>query len=175
MESAVGEVSLFSRIPLSCLKLLKVSLFGVGLFIIVLAGATYFLELNLVSVYQWLNRAFGPLYLLLFSVLCGTGVYAILKLKTGQSERIKPVVWYEVGQQAASGIATLALTFTLLGISLGIESLSKQTLNPDTVSSVIQDLTRHFSQAFMTTVLGLPTAHIFRSILSVRWVTIQSS
>ena len=163
------------RLSLRCLKLIKVALIAAGLFIITLAGATYLLDLNLVRVYQWLNTAFGPLFLTLFSVLCGIGVYAILQLKESGTASIKPAVWYELGQQAASGIATLALTFTLLGISLGIDALSQQALTPETVSSVIQALTKHFSSAFMTTVVGLPTAHIIRSILAVRWVALHSA
>jgi hypothetical protein len=175
MHGLANHAALFSRMPITCLKLLKVSMVAAGLFIIVLAGATYLLDLNLVTSYQWLTTAFGPLFLTIFTLLSGLGVYAIVQLKATSPEQKKPAVWYEVGQQAASGIATLALTFTLLGISLGIESLSRQALTPETVNTVIQGLTKHFSSAFMTTVVGLPTAHLIRSVLSVRWAAIQSS
>ena len=53
----------------------------------------------------------------------------------------------ETGLQAANGIATLALTYTLLGISLGIGSLAGHELGPETIQAVIRDLTRHFSMA----------------------------
>jgi hypothetical protein len=172
---AARRSALQISLSVRCLKLFKAALMGVGLFIIALAGATYLLDLHLVRVYQWLNDAFGPLFLVLFSALCGIGVYAVRQLKADRMQRIKPVVWYEVGQQAASGIATLALTFTLLGISLGIDALSQQSLTPETVSSVIQELTKHFSSAFMTTVVGLPSAHIIRSVLAVRWAAIHSA
>lgn len=175
MHSTASHSARFSWMPLTCLKLFKVSMVGAGLFIIVLAGATYLLDLNLVTSYQWLTTAFGPLFLTLFTLLCGLGIYAIAQLKATSAEQKKTAVWYEVGQQAASGIATLALTFTLLGISLGIESLSRQALTPETVNTVIQGLTKHFSSAFMTTVVGLPTAHLIRSVLSVRWAAIQSA
>ena len=64
-------------------------------------------------------------------------------------------LWRAAGLQAASGIATFALTFTLFGISIGIGSLAEQPLTPETVRVVIADLTGQFSLAFMTTVIGL--------------------
>jgi len=152
---------------------LKTGFVVLGITVIGLAIATHFWDLNLVLGYQWLQSAFGPLFITLFTLLSGVSIYAITQLKAEAEDNAKLHVWHEVGQQSASGIATLALTFTLLGISLGIESLSQQNLNPQTINTVIQALTKHFSTAFMTTVLGLPTAHLIRSILSVRWVAIQ--
>ena len=75
--------------------------------------------------------------------------------------------WTEAGLQAANGIATLALTYTLLGISLGIGTLAEQELTPETVHHVIRGLTSQFSLAFMTTVIGLPTTAILRTLLVV--------
>lgn len=173
MHRAADKTPLLSGLPLNAMHILKTGLVVLGLCTIVLALATYILDLNLASTYQWLKTAFGPLFLTLFTLLCGLGIYAITRLKCNAVAEQKLEVWYETGQQAASGIATLALTFTLLGISLGIDSLSKQSLSPETVNAVIQELTRHFSTAFMTTVVGLPTAHLIRSVLSVRWVAIQ--
>ena len=75
--------------------------------------------------------------------------------------------WFETGVQSANAIATLALTYTLLGISLGIGGLAGQELNPTTIPSIIKNLTEHFSMAFMTTVIGLPVAAVLRSTLLV--------
>ena len=75
--------------------------------------------------------------------------------------------WLVAGIQAANGVATLALTYTLLGISLGIGSLAGQELTPDTIQGVIKVLTENFSLAFMTTVVGLPTSALLRSLLLV--------
>tara|TARA_B100000683_G_scaffold220295_1_gene217084 strand:- start:1019 stop:1255 length:237 start_codon:yes stop_codon:yes gene_type:complete len=69
--------------------------------------------------------------------------------------------------QTANGVTTLALTFTLLGISLGIGGLAEQNLTPETVQTVIRDLTANFSLAFMTTVVGLPMSAILRALLVV--------
>ena len=76
--------------------------------------------------------------------------------------------WSELGLQTANGISTLALTFTLFGISMGIGSLSEQPLSQENVESVISELTAQFSIAFMTTVVGLPTAALIRAVISVR-------
>lgn len=75
--------------------------------------------------------------------------------------------WLAAGLQAASGIATLALTFTLLGIGLGIASLSEAQIGPDTVNAVIAELTARFALAFSTTVTGLPLAAVLRAVLLV--------
>jgi len=75
--------------------------------------------------------------------------------------------WLEVGLHGANGVSTLALTFTLLGISLGIGTLAEQELTPETVQVIIGDLTKHFSLAFLTTVVGLPSAAVLRAILSI--------
>ena len=69
--------------------------------------------------------------------------------------------------QACNGIATLALTFTLLGISLGIGQLSNSSLTPDSIDKVIATLTDDFSMAFLTSVIGLPLSAVFRTVLIV--------
>ena len=75
--------------------------------------------------------------------------------------------WLVGGIQAANGIATLALTYTLLGISLGIGVLAEQELSPETVQGVIRELTENFALAFMTSVIGLPTSALLRAMLVV--------
>lgn len=77
------------------------------------------------------------------------------------------VFWLEVGVQAANGVTTLALTFTLLGISLGIGGLAGQPLTPETVQPIIRQLTADFSLAFMTTVVGLPVSAGLRAALLI--------
>ena len=68
---------------------------------------------------------------------------------------------------ASNGVATLGLTYTLLGISLGIAALSQHQLTPDTVQQVIGQLTRYFSMAFLTSVVGVPVAAGLRAIILV--------
>ncbi|MGB0310816.1 MAG: hypothetical protein ACPGFY_09710, partial [Candidatus Puniceispirillaceae bacterium] len=69
--------------------------------------------------------------------------------------------------QASAGITTLALTYTLLGICLGIGGLSDANLSADTINQVITDLTAQFSTAFMSSVIGLPISAAMRTLLII--------
>jgi len=135
-----------------------------GLGIIALALLSFLMDMPLADILDWAQKVFGWSFALIFSALLVLGILAAQKIKAGHSL----AYWYEVGQQAGNGIATLALTFTLLGISLGIGSLSDQALNPDNIQHIIGNLTKQFSTAFMTTVVGLPAASLIRA-----WVGIQ--
>jgi len=82
-------------------------------------------------------------------------------------QQVQNKVWLEAGLQAANGVSILALTYTLLGISLGIGGLANQELTPETVQVVIRGLTTKFSLAFLTTVIGLPLSAVLRTLLLV--------
>lgn len=150
-------------------KASRFGVYGLGASVIALAVVTHIWSLDLSQVYGWLEGAFGPVYLTSYLLLVGVALMAASRLSDPQ----RGSVWLEAGQQAAAGIATLALTFTLLGISLGIESLSQQALSPETIQEVIRELTRHFSTAFLTTIVGLPTANALRALLSIRWAALK--
>lgn len=121
----------------------------------------------------WASEVLGLPFLLLLASLVFAGLLCLLKLLATRSildgtkrdtQRIK---WLQAGLQSCNGIATLALTFTLLGISLGIGRLSDGGLTPENINSVIADLTAHFSLAFMTSVIGLPLSAAMRTALIV--------
>ncbi len=100
-------------------------------------------------------------------------IFAWTKLRgVPASER---ALWLETGASASNGLVTLALTFTLLGISLGIRSLATQELTPDNVQVVIRGLTENFSLAFMTTVVGLPAAAVLRALLTITSVRLEAA
>jgi flagellar motor component MotA len=52
--------------------------------------------------------------------------------------------------------------------------LSDTNLTPETVNDVIAKLTQHFATAFMTTVLGLPTAALLRAWVSLRFIRLNA-
>ena len=139
-----------------------VLLIGAG--VITLAAISYLTNMPLGDIIEWAQKVLGWGFALVFSGLLVMGFIAIKRLKNGHN----PHLWFEVGQQVGNGISTLALTFTLLGISLGIGSLSEQPLNPENIQLIIANLTQQFSTAFMTTVIGLPAASLIRA-----WVGIQ--
>jgi len=136
----------------------------IGVGVILLALASFVMQMNLADLFVWLEKVFSWSFIFCYSVLLVIGIYAGAKVKTATNTEY----WYEVGSQVSNGIATLALTFTLLGISLGIGSLGQQSLTPESVHLVIGELTTHFSTAFMTTVIGLPTANVVRAWVSLR-------
>ena len=109
------------------------------------------------------QRMFGGTFIFLMGSLIFAAVYCWVRILRDP----RNPVWLEGGLQAANGVTTLALTYTLFGISLGIGTLAEQELTPETVQSVVTELTANFSLAFMTTVIGLPTSAVLRTLLTV--------
>lgn len=147
---------------------LRLVAYALGTGMIALAVASYLTELDPGAVFNALEKAFGTVFLLIFGALVLGASYALTRLAGSRGP-----FWNEVGLQCAGGTATLALTFTLLGISLGIGSLADQTINADSIEPIVQELTRHFSTAFLTTVVGLPTANLLRAATVLRYRHLQ--
>jgi len=119
------------------------------------------------EIIAWALRVLGITFLVLLSALILAAVYSWVRLTRPGVLLEQRQAWQEVGMHAANGIATLGLTYTLFGISLGIGEMAGQDLTPDTVQGVIRGLTERFSLAFMTTVIGLPTSALLRALLSI--------
>jgi hypothetical protein len=130
---------------------------------ILFAAISFITNMQISDIIAWMEKYFGITFTVLFASLLLVSVYAIMKVNQRQSVSF----WSQVGAQAANGISTLALTFTLLGISLGIGALANQSLTPDNVNTIISVLTTQFSMAFMTTVVGLPASTAVRAWLSI--------
>ena len=138
-----------------------------GTAILGLAAGVALTEVNINDILHWSDKIFSGLFLAVFSGLVYLSVLAIVRVSGHSIHEPGVRTWFEAGVQSANAIATLALTYTLLGISLGIGSLAGQDLNPSTVSGIIRSLTENFSMAFMTTVIGLPVSAVLRAILLV--------
>ena len=128
----------------------------VGGLVILLAFAALATGAQAGEITDWAWRVLGLTFLLLLTGLVFAALFCWIRLGAAE-DRASVELWLTAGVQAANGIATLALTYTLLGISLGIGSLAGQELTPETVQGVIQGLTESFSMAFMTTIIGFPT------------------
>ncbi len=122
---------------------------------------------------HWAFDVLGSPFLLLLGGLVFASLLALVKLHEtttieNDAERdSRRAKWLQAGLQSCNGIATLALTFTLLGISLGIGQLSDGGLTPENINQVIANLTSQFSLAFMTSVIGLPLSAALRTVLIV--------
>ena len=164
----MNAVALFTRPPLAQ-GVLKSLGYGLGGLVILMAFAVYMTQTELSVILAWLEQVFSVSFVIIYLLLMGLGILACVRLDCEKQQ----AYWYEVGQQASGGVATLALTYTLLGLSMGIGSLSGQEITPDSIQGIIQGLTEHFSTAFMTTVVGLPSANALRAFVSIRRVKLQ--
>jgi len=137
---------------------------GLVLVLAITVGTT---AASTVDVASWAREVLGFTFIALLGGLIFTSVLAWVKLSDRRVSGAALRTWLEAGVQAANGVTTLALTYTLFGISLGIGSLAEATLTPETVHVVIKTLTANFSLAFMTTVVGLPISALLRALLLV--------
>ncbi len=140
--------------------------FLLGGLVIALALAAMATSSSAAQITDWAGSVLGWTFVCLLTSLILVCLLAWMRLlREGTNPATE--VWLEAGIQAANGVTTLALTFTLLGISLGIGSLASQDLTPDTIQTVIRTMTANFSLAFMTTVIGLPISALLRSLLVI--------
>ena len=141
-----------------------------GLIVIIISLATFVTGMMPAQILGWGFEMLGGIFLLLLSALVITAMFCCVRLIESPrqaSSELERQKWLQAGLQACNGIATLALTFTLLGISLGIGQLSNSSLTPDSIDKVIASLTDDFSMAFLTSVIGLPLSAILRTVLIV--------
>ena len=134
---------------------------------VLIAIASFFSDQSFYGVANWTLKMFGYSFLVIISALIILVCFSWIKMFEAKHQNIDRQIWVETGQHAANGVATLALTYTLLGISLGISTLSEHELNSGTIQALIGSLTQHFSLAFMTTVVGLPISGILRALIGI--------
>lgn len=138
-----------------------------GGLVLTTAIAVTLLSQDVSAITGWALDVLGAGFIALLAGLIFVTLFSLVRMNADGIAEADREYWYAVGMQAANGVTTLALTFTLLGISLGIGSLAGQDLTPDTVQAVIRDLTANFSLAFMTTVVGLPVSAALRALLVI--------
>ena len=146
-----------------------------GLSVIVIAATAIISEGSFNSVTHQALDLFGSSFIILLALLFFIVCFCWIKMVDNKFNKSTRAVWTELAEHAANGAATLALTYTLLGISLGISSLSNQELTADTIQTVIGGLTKHFSLAFMTTVVGLPISCLLRAVVCVTEANLQAA
>ena len=114
---------------------------------------------------NWGVSTLGLLFIVIFITQLILTLFCLVQLN--QIEIQNRRYWFEFGLQVSNSISTIALTFTLFGISIGIGELSTSNLDISTINKTIGKLTEQFSMAFMTSVIGLPLSGILRSILVI--------
>ena len=141
---------------------LSIFLGGIVLILFLYVGYS---DANPYFVFEWIVSTLGYSFLIITTFLTLIAIISIININNCESRRRK--FWFETGLQVSNLISTLALTYTLLGISLGIGELSSSKLDIDTINQTISKLTQQFSMAFMTSVIGLPLSGLLRSILII--------
>ena len=141
--------------------------FLMGAVVLAAAGLAALWSLQIQDIASWAFDVLGAGFVGLLTLLVLATAYCLVQLRRVRDDAEAADFWLITGVQLAGGVATLALTYTLFGISLGIGSLAGQGLTPETVQAVIRDLTASFSLAFMTTVVGLPLSAVLRTTLVV--------
>jgi len=135
-------------------------------------GVTFFAlgsNMPIGDIGNWLTRVLGFGFMGLLGTLVTVCILAWFNIRGAGLNEQKREIWVETGVQAANGVTTLALTYTLYGISIGIGTLATQSLTPETVQVVIRELTANFSLAFMTTVIGLPVSAFLRALILIEY------
>ena len=156
-----------------CDASLKTLSLMLGSMVIALAMIVLFSDRTVPQFTEWAVNVLGLPFLMLLTVLVFVSLLSVVKIFEANKIRDNNFrdghrrKWFQAGQQTCNGIATLALTFTLLGISLGIGQLSDSSLSPSNINEVIAELTDHFSLAFMTSVIGLPLSAFLLTVLIV--------
>ena len=139
------------------------------------AVASGVMGLELREIADWAREIFSVTFMVLLAIMLAGFAYCLVRLVERRKAGLNGDVWLEAAVHLAGGVATIALTYTLLGISLGIGTLAGQEVNAETVQSIIGELTSHFSLAFMTTVIGLPVSAALRAVIHITDVYLKSS
>lgn len=134
--------------------------------VVMMAAGVLMTSHGVTEITAWARDVLGWTFVTLLAALVITALFSWVQMLTRGSAKDNEV-WLQTGIQAANGVTTLALTFTLLGISLGIGTLASTELTPETIQPVIRKMTSNFSLAFMTTVVGLPVSAVLRSLIVV--------
>ncbi len=141
----------------------RATAYTLGGLVLVVAVAATLTSLSPSDIAVWAENVFGITFLCFMGGLIFAAVFCWAKAIQSPADR----VWLTAGLQVSNAIVTLALTYTLLGISLGVGGLAEQELTPETVREVVRGLTEKFSLAFLTTVVGLPTSAVLRILFVV--------
>ena len=145
----------------------RVTAFISGLIVVFLALNLFLFDVTPSHLFAVAQDTLGLLFLLLVLFLILVSTMAVTKMRDQHIKKETKSVWLHLGVHAANGIATVALTFTLFGISVGVGELTAGNLNIDNVNKVIASLTEQFSMAFMTSVVGLPLSALMRVVVGV--------
>lgn len=139
--------------------------FFLGILVLILGAYVIFTGNHPSELIKWSLSILGLSFVTCILLLSFLSLFSIFRLQTCNTKLQQ--FWLETGIQLSNGISTLALTYTLLGISLGIGELSMSKLDISSINQTIGNLTNKFSMAFLTSVIGLPLSAFLKSVLII--------
>ena len=139
--------------------------FFLGILVLVLGTYVILTGNHPSALIKWSLSILGLSFVICLLLLVFLSLFCIFQLQTSKIKLHQ--FWLETGMQLSNGISTLALTYTLLGISLGIGELSMSKLDISSINQTIGNLTNKFSMAFLTSVIGLPLSAFLKSVLII--------
>ncbi|MBT7568851.1 MAG: hypothetical protein HN632_02810 [Rhodospirillaceae bacterium] len=146
---------------------------GTGVLIAAVASGLMGMELREIA--DWAREVFSATFMVILGIMLAGFAYCLVRMVERRRVGLNGDVWLEAASHLAGGVATVALTYTLLGISLGIGTLAGQEVNAETVQTIIGELTSHFSLAFMTTGIGLPVSAALRAAIHITDTYLRST
>lgn len=146
-----------------------------GTAVLIAAVASAMMGMELREIADWAREVFSVTFMVILGIMLAGFAYCLVRMVERRRVGLNGDVWLEAASHLAGGVSTVALTYTLLGISLGIGTLAGQEVNAETVQSIIGDLTSHFSLAFMTTVIGLPVSAALRAAIHITDTYLKTS
>lgn len=117
------------------------------------------------EILAWFLHENGISFTVLFLVLLQIALMGWVRVEELPPGSRAYHLWLDAGLNAAAALGVVSLAYKLVGIGLGINSLAEHPLNADNVQTIMMELTRNFSMAFMTTVFGLVTSSCLRILL----------
>lgn len=115
---------------------------------------------SVISVVGW---PFLTIYSVLTAILLGSYLKIRRARREGSSENLS--YWAQVGTQVCGLLSTMALVFTLFGLSQGVLLLGVSKVTPDSIDQLLGELMTHFGVAFYSSIIGLPTAALGRFVI----------
>ena len=98
----------------------------VGTAVLVAAVASAMVGLDLREIADWAFEVFSVTFMVILGIMLAGFAYCLVRLIECRKDGENGDVWLEAAVHLAGGVATVALTYTLLGISLGIGTLADE-------------------------------------------------
>ena len=137
---------------------------GIALITLLPEGAS-----NLISTVGEFASIVGWPFLSVYGLLSVALMLTLLRIRSARRAGADEArtYWAHIGGQLCGLLSTIALVFTLWGLSQGVLLLGANQVTADTIDQLLSQLMTHFGVAFYSSIIGLPTAALGRVLVFV--------